>query len=78
MSDNISNNKRSVYNKEIQYDYKKDLLQMSFRFSKNEREIELATRQYMSDYKLSSGGLAKMAVIEKMIREGYLNDQNND
>lgn len=72
MSDNISNNKRSVYNKEIQYDYKKDLLQMSFRFSKNDREAELATRQYMSDHNLSSGSMARIAVIEKLQREGYL------
>ena len=70
MSDN---NKRSVYNRETQLKYNQSRLQMSFRFSKEDKPIEDVVKKYMNDYNLSSGGLARIAVIEKMRREGYLN-----
>ena len=71
--------KKSVYNREVQLKYNQGRLQMSFRFAKGDKDIELATRQYMSDHDLSSGSMARIAVIEKLEREGYLNDhEKND
>jgi len=75
MTDNGS---KGVYNREVQLRYNQGRLQMSFRFAKDEKEIEMAVRKYMEDNDFTAGGLAKIAVIEKMISDGYLIDQETD
>lgn len=75
MADNGS---KGVYNREVQLRYNQGRLQMSFRFAKDEKDIEMAVKKYMSDNDFTAGGLAKIAVIEKMIRDGYLIDHDKE
>lgn len=76
--DNLENNqttKKNTYNKEVQYNYKKDLLQIAFRYSKREIVESEAVKKYMDIHGLKAGEFAKIAIREKLKRDGFLSDE---
>lgn len=68
-----TNNKKSTYYKESQYNYKKYLLQIAFRYSKSEVKESEIIRKYLIDTGMNAGEFAKTAIREKLEREGLLN-----
>jgi hypothetical protein len=64
--------KKNNYNKDVQYKYKKDLLQIAFRYSKKEIKESEAIKKYMNEYNLKAGEFAKIAIREKLERDGFL------
>ena len=64
------------YYAESQADYKKKCVQISLRFGVNEedKKISDAIVKYCDDNKMGKGGLARIAIIEKLIKDGYLTE----
>lgn len=76
MSDNKENstNKRNTYYKESQATYKAKCLQIAIRYGVNDNDMKISTAidQYCKDHNCGRGTIAKVAIVEKLKREGYI------
>ncbi len=56
--------------------YNKDKTQVSFRLSNNDKALEDAVMEYCKANDISLSSLGKLALYEKMEREGFLQSEN--
>ena len=76
MSDNNVNSteNRNNYNKEVQDRYKAKCMQIAIRYGLNESDmmISQAIEKYCRDNGCSRGSMARDAIVEKLVKDGYL------
>ena len=76
MSDNNRNStdNRNNYNKEVQDRYKAKCVQIAIRYGLNDDDVEVsqAVDKYCNEHNCSRGSLARDAIKQKLIREGYI------
>ena len=78
MSDNNINSieNRNNYNKEVQDRYKAKCMQIAIRYGVNEDDLRIsqAIEKYCKDNNCSRGGFTRDAIIEKLVKDGYLSE----
>ena len=64
------------YYAESQADYRKKCVQIALRFGVNEEDKRIgdAIEKYCEDNKIGKGGLARIAIIDKLVKDGYLTE----
>ena len=76
MSDNNRNSteNKNNYNKEVQDRYKAKCMQIAIRYGLNDGDIMIsqAIDKYCHEYNCSRGNLARVAIAEKLKRDGFL------
>ena len=76
MSDNNMNSvkNKNNYNKEVQDRYKAKCMQIAIRYGLNESDVMVsqAIEKYCRDNGCSRGSFTRVAIMEKLIRERYI------
>ena len=72
---NSTENKNN-YNKEVQDRYKAKCMQIAIRYGLNEDDMRVsqAIEKYCKDNNCSRGGFTRDAIIEKLVKDGYLSE----
>ena len=67
---------KNNYNKEVQDRYKAKCMQIAIRYGLNESDVMVsqAIEKYCRDNNCSRGSLTRDAIVEKLIKDGYLSE----